>query len=273
MYIKKYIKKYIKIVCVIYLLVLIAIISYIWFVYNNYKSSVENAVILDEENGLVVEENVSYCSELAQSMADMDLELFYCDRVYQEILSVNGEPLPVVVFSFEKSIRGEWTRKACFEEMMQVREMFMDYLEEHPEHELNQSYYRIDFIYLYKRNFSRNFIYWMRNYTPLAYEWVEGTRCIMEISERADNPEYMKLIAEDSSALAQLALENAAVQMIYLAHMDDINVFEGWSRLQRMAVLYDGLSDDEKQQLEELLPDCEIIYQIGEDVDEDWIFY
>ena len=43
-----------------------------------------------------------------------------------------------------------------------------------------------------------------------------------------------------------------------VAYLDDVSVLENWTNLQSLTILYDDVSEDELQELQQMLPEGEI---------------
>ena len=52
--------------------------------------------------------------------------------------------------------------------------------------------------------------------------------------------------------------EDNVYMNLTVAYLDDVSVLENWTNLQSLTILYDDVSEDELQELQQMLPECGI---------------
>ena len=214
----------------------------IWYIYRTYK----------------VETELEYCKEIAKEINDIGLSQYFCGNIHAE-----GR----VVFRFcsyrtrseNMPLYKEYSYDEGVEDMVKVKNYLTDYLEQHPENELNEE--KIVLWFIWKRN--------------VAYGEIKI--CNFNFGSGDNGVEYEFTDGKDFSYIQDLRVDHMSVLegfkdvrviSVFINHADSCDFLKEWKNLQYIKAGGSGLMTEEEKQamrkIRELLPSgCKAKIYVG----------
>lgn len=186
-----------------------------------------------------VETEIDYCKDIAKKINRIGNSQFYCKSI--------EERDDVILFYFRSGkaditspFRQEYSEDGGIEDVVKIKNFIVNYLNEHPESELNGKKMEFDFHIIHDISFQ------MYNYNYMKNEGVEDAKDFLY---------FEHLGMEHVSVLEEMG--NACVIEASVWHMDDYDFLRNWDALQYVHISTHDLTEEQKQELKEMLPvDC-----------------
>lgn len=186
-----------------------------------------------------VETELDYCKDIAQKINYIGLRQFYCESIEEK----DG----IVVFYCQSNaadktspFRREYSFDDGARDIIIVKNFIVDYLNNHPENELNGKKVKFVFHIIHNSSFQ------MYNYNYLNNGRFEDSK---------DFSYFEHLWLEHISVLKEFG--DVRVLDISLSDMDYYDFFQDWHALQYVRIITQDLTERQKQELKEMLPvDC-----------------
>lgn len=212
---------------ILYFIVLIAIILTAGILYKLYIP--QNAYT-----------KINYCVDIARKINWIDLSHFECGTI--------RDSQGVVLFSF--TIKNEYvqhTDDELFMELIKIKNYVAEYMKEHPENELNSKKIILHFNTLpgdYMRVYNYNFI--------------NGS----ELEDAKDFAYFDIVHVESISALKELS-DARIINRLWVQKVDSLEFFKEFTNLKYLDYNSNKISEEEKEYLRSLLPNCTIEFANG----------
>ena len=236
-------KKRKKLLIVILCIILVPQLFKVWYIYRIYK----------------VETELEYCKEIAGEINHIGLSQYHCANIRE------GGPIVFKFFSFQTCFHSsplykEYSYDEGVEDMIKVKNYLTDYLEQHPENELNEKKIILWFIW------------------KLDVDNGDAKICNFNFGVSENGVEYEFTDAKDFSYIEDLetdhmsvleGFENVRVIDVFINHADSYDFLKKWNNLQYIKVGGSGLMTEEEKQkmrkIRELLPDgCKAKISVGD---------
>lgn len=178
---------------------------------------------------------IDYCVDIARKINWIDLSHFECDTIKE----IQG------VVSFGFSIKNEYVQHMddeLFIELIKIRNYVSEYMEEHPENELNNKKIRLHFNTLPGD--------YMRVYN---YDFINGSE-LVDAKEFA----YFDIVHIENLSTLQGLSDARIISRLCVQKVDSLEFFKEFTNLKYLDYNSDKISEEEKEYLRNLLPDCTI---------------
>ena len=215
-------KKRKKLLIVILCIFLVPQLFKIWVIYSTYKVKTE----------------LKYCKEIAGEINHIGLSQYYCANIREwGIIEFN-------FFAFQTCFHSsplykEYSYDEGVEDMIKVKNYLTDYLEQHPENELNEK--KIMLRFTWKQNVDYgdtriyNYNFWTRD-KGVEDEFVD-----------AKDFSYIQDIRTDHMSILE-GFENIRVISVDINYVDSYECLKGWNNLQYICVHGGGNKNEEEKQ-------------------------
>ena len=194
----------------------------IWYIYRTYK----------------VETDLEYCKEIAKEINNIGLSQYHCANIRE------GGPIEFSFYSFEtcnhsSPLYKEYSRDEGVEDMIKIKNYLTDYLEQHPENELNEKKIMLWFIWRLNVDYGDTRI--------CNYNYGAGDNGVeYEFADAKDFSYIQDLEAEHMSVLE--GFENVRVISVFIDHPDSYDFLKEWNNLQYIKIAGSGIMTEEEKQ-------------------------
>ena len=211
-------KMFIVILCII----LVPQLFKVWYIYRTYK----------------VETGLEYCKEIAGEINHIGLSQYFCGNIH-----ARGD-IVFKFFSFQtrfhiSPLYKEYSYDEGTEDMIKVKNYLTDYLEQHPENELNEKEIMLWFIWKPDVDYGDTKIY---NYNfgasdnGIEYEFTDAKDFF-----------YIEDLRTDHMSVLE-GFENVRVISVSINDVDSYECLKGWNNLQYIYVHGGGNKTEEEKQ-------------------------
>lgn len=177
------------------------------------------------------ETKLDYCKDIAKKINRIGISQFYCESI--------EEKDDVIQFYFQSNeaniaspFRQEYSEDGGIEDVAKIKNYIVNYLNEHPESELNGK--KMEFVFHIIHNTS----FQMYNYNYMKSE---------EVVDSKDFLYFEHLGMEHVSVLEGVG--NACVMEASIQHMDYYDFLQNWDALQYVHISTHDLTEEQKQEL------------------------
>jgi len=190
--------------------------------------------------------------DVVDGMNALPLQVYECIGVGEsEEPSVN-----YVRFILEQREDSEWSRESFYEDLLLVKEYMENILGEDGLAGKNINVYFAG-IYIDENHYTWGYSLSNFRVDTIGQADAQDTGSALAYTGPQESFISMSLAVDNLSEVRQMAEDNVYMNLT-VAYLDDVSVLENWTNLQSLTILYDDVSEDELQELQQMLPECEI---------------